>query len=300
MKTIFIKTLILVAISFSAIAQKTPTRVLIIGLDGFSAEGFKTAKHPNLDKLFADGVLSLTTRPVMPSVTLPNWTSHLTGSGPEEHGITSNDWTLAKHPLTSIATDQEGYYPSIFKVLKEKVPNVKTAYYYNWKELINPINQKYLDEVSFEEKDDYRANYAKANDFLVKNQKNPTLVFLYSVHTDHAGHGFGWMSDPYIKAIEEADTAIGALLDKLKAEGLYKGTHFLLITDHGGINKGHGGVSMNEMQVPWAITGPQIKKMGLITEPNSNKNTSLVLTKLFGVKDIPDFWTGALLKGIFK
>jgi predicted AlkP superfamily pyrophosphatase or phosphodiesterase len=300
MKHLFLALFLLTLTYSTVIAQNKPTRVLILGLDGFSAEGFKAAKHPNLDKMIADGVLSLTTRPVMPSITLPNWTSHLTGSGPEEHGITSNDWTLEKHTLTPIDTDQDGYYPSIFKVLKDKVPGVKTAYYYNWKELINPINKKYLDEVSFEEEDQYQANYAKAYDFIVKNQKAPTLVFLYSVHTDHAGHGYGWMTPQYIKAIEDADIAIGKLLDQLKTAGLYKGTHLLLITDHGGINKNHGGVSMNEMQVPWAITGPQIKKRGLITEFNSNKNTALVLAKIFGVKETPDSWTGTIPKGIFK
>lgn len=300
MKHLFLA-LFLLTLTYSTVtAQNKPTRVLILGLDGFSAEGFKAAKHPNLDKMIADGVLSLTTRPVMPSITLPNWTSHLTGSGPEEHGITSNDWTLEKHTLTPIDTDQDGYYPSIFKVLKDKVPGVKTAYYYNWKELINPINKKYLDEVSFEEEDQYQANYAKAYDFIVKNQNQPTLVFLYSVHTDHAGHGYGWMTPQYIQAIEDADIAIGKLLEQLKTAGLYKGTHLLLITDHGGINKNHGGVSMNEMQVPWAITGPQIKKRGLITEFNSNKNTALVLAKIFGVKETPDSWTGTIPKGIFK
>ena len=300
MKHLFLA-LFLLTITYSTVtAQNKPTRVLILGLDGFSAEGFKVAKHPNLDKMIADGVLSLTTRPVMPSITLPNWTSHLTGSGPEEHGITSNDWTLEKHTLTPIDTDQDGYYPSIFKVLKDKIPGVKTAYYYNWKELINPINKKYLDEVSFEEDDQYQANYAKAYDFIVKNQKQPTLVFLYSVHTDHAGHGYGWMTPQYIKAIEDADVAIGKLLDQLKTAGLYKSTHLLLITDHGGINKNHGGVSINEMQVPWAITGPQIKKRGLITEFNSNKNTALVLARIFGVKETPGSWTGTIPKGIFK
>ncbi len=300
MKTFFFKIIVLLLIVTSVKAQKTPARVLIIGLDGLSAEGFKIAKHPHIDQLFADGVLSLTTRPVMPSVTLPNWTSHLTGSGPEEHGVTANDWLLAKHPLTALTTDDEGYYPSIFKVLKEKVPGVKTAFYYNWKELINPINQKYLDEISFEEQDGYQGNYNKAYNFIVKNKKDPTLVFLYSVHTDHAGHGFGWMSDPYIKAIEEADLAIGALLNKLKADGLYKDTHFMLITDHGGINKGHGGVTMNEMQIPWGIVGPQVKKRGLTNDFNSNKNTSLVLAKIFGVSKLPEAWTGFVPKGVFK
>jgi len=300
MRTFFFKMLVLVLASFSAVAQKTPARVLIIGLDGFSAEGFEKVKHPNLDKMIADGVLSLTTRPVMPSVTLPNWTSHMTGSGPEEHGITSNDWTIAKHTLTPLLTDKDGYYPSIFKVLKEQKPAAKIAYYYNWKELINPINKTYLDEVSFEEKDEYKENYLKAYDFMVKNKKSPSLVFLYSVHTDHAGHGFGWMSPQYVKAIEEADVAIGVLLDKLKAAGIYNDTHIMFITDHGGINKGHGGVTMNEMQVPWAITGPQIKKRGLITEFNSNKNTALVLAKIFGLSKLPESWTGVIPKGIFK
>ena len=300
MKRIF-SILILLSFSNHAVrAQNRSARVLIFGLDGFSAEGFKVAKHPNIDKMVADVVLSLTTRPVMPSITLPNWTSHITGSGPEEHGVTSNDWTLKKHPLAPIDTDRDGYYPSIFKLLKDKVAGVKTAYYYNWKELINPVNKRYLDEISFEENDQYQANYAKAYSFIVKNQKDPTLVFLYSVHTDHAGHGYGWMTAPYIKAIEDADIAIGQLLDQLKTAGLYKSTHFLLITDHGGIGKGHGGVSMNEMQVPWAITGPQIKKRGIITEFNSNKNTALVLARIFGVKETPECWTGTIPKSVFK
>ncbi|WP_316814074.1 ectonucleotide pyrophosphatase/phosphodiesterase [Pedobacter heparinus] len=300
MRTNFFNILILVLVSFSATAQKKPARVLIIGLDGFSTEGFKTAKHPNLDKMIADGVLSLTTRPVMPSITLPNWTSHMTGSGPEEHGVTSNEWTLQKHSLTPLLTDKDGYYLSIFKVLKEEKQSTKIAYYYNWKELINPINKTYLDEVSFEEKDQYKENYLKAYNFLLQHKKSPALVFLYSVHTDHAGHGFGWMSPEYIKAIEDVDVEIGVLLDKLKTAKIYDDTHFMLITDHGGINKGHGGVSMNEMQVPWAITGPQIKKAGLITEFNSNKNTALVLARIFGISKLPDSWTGTLPKGIFK
>ncbi len=284
-------------------AQRAAERVVVIGLDGFSVDGFKTAKHPNLDKMIAAGVLSLTTRSVMPSVTLPNWTSHLAGSGPEEHGVTTNNWTVEQHPLNAIETDKNGYYPSIFKVLKENVPRVKTAFYYNWAELINSMNKNYIDEVSFEWKDRYDSNYQKAFDFIVQNRKDPTLVFLYSVHTDHAGHEHHWMSPQYISAIESADTAIGIFLDKLKSENLYDNTHFLLITDHGGNPKtGHGGVSMEEMQVPWVITGPQIKRLGLTGIYNSNKNTALAIAKVFGIKSeqLPKSWAGVLLTTIFK
>lgn len=276
-------------------------KVVVIGLDGFSTEGFKTAKHPNIDRLFAGGALSLNTRPVMPSVTMPNWTSHLTGSGPEEHGVTSNKWTFEQHELMPTDVDQDGYYPSIFKVLKEQIPKIQTAYYYNWANLILPMNKKYLDEVSLEDSNGYIGNYRKASDFLIKNRQNPAMVFLYSVHIDYAGHEYGWMSPQYIAAIEQADTVIGRFIDDLKKQKVFADTHFMLITDHGGVDKGHGGTSMREMQIPWAITGPKIKKTGLWKYPyNSNKNTSLVITKLFGVRKLPESWIGQASKELFK
>lgn len=70
--------------------------------------------------------------------------------------------------------------------------------------------------MSYLENDAYVPNYEKAFDFIVRNQDLPTLVFLYSVHTDHAGHAHKWMSAEYIKSIEEADIQIGAFIDKMK------------------------------------------------------------------------------------
>ncbi|HBL76695.1 MAG: nucleotide pyrophosphatase [Bacteroidetes bacterium GWF2_42_66] len=274
-------------------------RLVIIALDGISVEGFNTAKHPRLDQLIAEGVLSLDTRNVMPSVTLPNWTSHLTGSGPEQHGVVNNKWELDSIKLPPVEKDSKGYYPSIFKILKEQVPGIKTAFYYNWAKLIEPYNQEYLDESSFEEGDGYLVNYGKAFDFIVNNKEKPTFVFLYSVHTDHAGHRFGWMSPEYIASIEEADVHIGEFLERLKTEGLYENTHFMFLTDHGGIGKGHGGVSTTEMIVPWSITGTGIKSGEKLTEPNNTVNTAATIAYLFGCKP-PLSWTGEVPATIFK
>lgn len=280
--------------------SEMPKTVIVLGLDGFSVEGFNTAKHPNLDRLLKDGVLSLNTRSVMPSVTLPNWTSHLTGSGPEQHGVHGNDWTIDKHPLPPMEQDNEGYYPSIFKLLKEQIPNVKTAYYYNWANLINPINRRYLDEVNFLENDEYAENYKMAESFAIKHKDDPTLIFLYSVHTDHAGHTHKWMSPEYITALEEADIKIGELIDGLKEAGVYNDTHFFLITDHGGVEKSHGGMSQAEMLVPWAVTGPGIKKDAKMSDPNNNTNTAVVIARLFGCDNIPKSWVGQVPEFIFE
>lgn len=274
-------------------------RVVLISLDGISVPGFQKANAPRLKGLLAEGCLSLNTRVVMPSVTLPNWTSHLTGSGPEQHGVVDNNWTPSNFKLPAIAVDEKGYYPSVFKVLKDAVPQMKTAFYYNWKELIYPYNQNYFDEASFLEKDGYVENYDKAFRFIKDNRDNPTLVFLYSVHTDHAGHRSQWMSADYIRSIEQADVEIGKFIDRMKADGLYEDTHFFFLSDHGGIGYGHGGVSVDEMIVPWGITGPKIRKGFKIEEANNTVNTAATILHLFRVeKPLP--WVGEVPHSIFK
>lgn len=280
-------------------AARRAKRVMLIALDGISVEGFQKARHPHLDALLQEGALSLTTRCAMPSVTLPNWTSHLTGSGPEQHGVTDNGWTVQKHVLPAVEQDADGYYPSVFRVLKENVKGIRTAFYYNWAELVNSHNRKYFDECSFGENDSYRENYDKAFRFISAHRDEPQLVFLYSVHTDHAGHGHKWMSPEYIRSIEEADVAIGDFLERLKAAGLYEDTHFFFLSDHGGIGYGHGGLTPDEMFVPWGIVGPGIKRGFTITEPNNTVNTASTILHLFRV-DQPLCWTGEVPESVFK
>ena len=275
-------------------------RVVILALDGICVAGFKQAHTPNLDALLAEGVLSTETRVVMPSVTLPNWTSHLTGSGPEQHGVTDNEWTINRHTLPSVESDGEGYYPSVFSVLKQTVPGIKTAFYYNWKPLAYPYNPKNLDEASFLPDDNYVENYDKAFNFIVNHSEEPALVFIYSVHTDHAGHKYKWMSPEYIKSIEEADVEIGKFINKMKQNSFYEDTYFFFVTDHGGLEYGHGGVSTDEMIVPWGVAGPEIVKGKELKEANNTVNTAATILRLFGVEQYkPLCWTSEVPESIF-
>ncbi len=272
-------------------------RILMISFDGIRVDGLQQANTPNLDALFAEGSFSEKTRVVMPSVTLPNWTTHLTGSGPELHGVVNNDWRYGNFKLPAIETDKQGYYPSVFKVLKDNISDVKTAFYYNWVHLFHPYNKKYLDEVNYLENDAYVPNFEKALNFMKANRNHPTVVFLYTVHTDHAGHKYKWMSPEYLKSIEEGDAEVGRLLDAMKKEDLFDDTHFMFLTDHGGIGNGHGNVSPEEMIVPWGIVGPGIAKRK-ITEPNNTMNTAAVILRLFKIRQ-PDCWTAEVPESIF-
>lgn len=272
-------------------------RVLIIAFDGIRVDGLAQAETPNIDALIRSGAASMSTRDVMPSVTLPNFTSHLTGAGPEVHGVTDNGWATA-HALPAVVTDEDGYFPSVYQALKTSVPNIKTAYYWNWKPLIGPINPRYIDDALFCEKDAFIPLYDRAMSFLSENRDVPTFTFLYTVHTDHAGHKYKWMSPEYIAAIEAGDVQVGRLVAFLKEEGLYDDAHILFITDHGGIGNGHGGVSTEEMIVPWVVSGPGIKEGFTISEPNNTVNTAATVLRLFGVEQ-PLCWTGEVPESIF-
>jgi predicted AlkP superfamily pyrophosphatase or phosphodiesterase len=300
------KTTVLISIFLSlflssaySMPPKKAKRVILIALDGISVAGFQKANTPNLDALLKAGTVSYQTRVVMPSVTLPNWTSHLTGSGPEQHGVVDNSWEINKFVLPPVEKDSKGYYPSVFTTLKQQIPNIKTAFYYNWINLFYPHNKDYFDDVSYLEDDAYIENYDRAFKFIVENSNNPTLVFLYSVHTDHAGHDHKWMSKEYIQSIEEADVQIGLFLDKIKQEGLFDDTHFMFLSDHGGIEYGHGGVTVDEMIVPWGITGPGVKSSYILEAPNNTVNTASSILYLFGIEQ-PASWTGQIPYSIFR
>ena len=274
-------------------------RVLIMTFDGIRVDALEQAHTPNIDSLIAAGSASFATRDVMPSITLPNFTSHLCGAGPEVHGVADNNWKVDNFKLTAVEKDADGYFPSSFQVLKDQVPGIRTAFYWNWKPLINPYNPKVFDDMLYAENDDYVGLYDRAMEFIAAHRAEPQFIFLYTVHTDHAGHKYAWMSPEYIQSIEEGDVQVGRMLEFLKKEGLYEDTHILFISDHGGINKGHGGVSPEEMIVPWVVRGPGIKKGFTITEANNTVNTASTVVRLFGATQ-PLCWTGEVPESIFE
>ena len=77
-------------------------RVIVMTFDGIRVDGLAKARTPNIDTLIAEGSASYLTRDVMPSITLPNYTSHLTGAGPEVHGVATNGWKVDDYKLAPV------------------------------------------------------------------------------------------------------------------------------------------------------------------------------------------------------
>lgn len=270
-------------------------RIILIGIDGVGISGFQNARTPTLDALARTGALSLKTRAVMPTVSAPNWGSHLLGAGPEQHGITNNGWTTSNHTLEPTSSDENGYFPSVFSIIREQIPGAMTGFFYDWEALADLYNLSYIDKVEFSK--GFEETFAKVTPWVIAN--DPDFTFIYMGHPDGEGHAHQWGSKEYIKAIEDVDAALNQFIKALKEAGLFENTHIIVVSDHGGVNYGHGGVSMEEFETPWIISGPGVISDRVIEQPNDVANTASTIAYLMGLEQ-PIAWTGSPVYGAFK
>ncbi len=269
--------------------------VLLIGIDGMGAEAFQATAMPHLKRLAREGALSIKARSVMPTVSTPSWGSILTGAGPEQHGMTSNDWPLTNYTIEPTAKDADGYFPSIFMLLRLNMPDAEIGVFYDWKELGNIFNPKYLNHSELTK--DYQETIEKAIPYIL--EKKPQLTFLYLGHPDEVGHDHGFSSEEYYQSLEQVDTKVGELVEALKRAGLYEETHILIVSDHGGIGTHHGGESMVELEVPWIIRGPGVIRDRMISQSVNICDTASTIAYLFHLEQLYE-WIGRPVLGAFK
>src|SRR5690606_6067171 len=128
MRTLTLPLLLAATIGLNACTspkQPSPVKhVIIIGIDGMSPDGILNADTPVLDSLMAHGSSTMRARAVLPTSSSSNWASMLMGAGPEQHGVTSNNWERDDHTLPPIVTGTEDIFPTIFGTLHQAKPEV--------------------------------------------------------------------------------------------------------------------------------------------------------------------------------
>jgi len=219
--------------------------VLLIVVDGLRPDALSAAAAPTMRRIVREGSSTLRSRTVMPSVTLPCHTSMFYGVSPERHGITDNRW----HPMARPV-------PSLLDVVYRA--GRKTAMFYNWGELRDLAAPSSLDVahlVAYErtegDESDQRT-FALATDW-VRDTPDFGLAFAYYGMVDMTGHAHGWMSEPYLSRVADADRAITRVVDALPRDG---SCLVVLTSDHGGHDKTHGTDADEDMTVPLALWRP--------------------------------------------
>jgi len=268
---------------------------LVIGIDGLGAHGIGMAKTPNLDELMKNGASSLETRTVMPSVSGPAWSSMITGTSVERHGIWKNGWKVDNKILEPVFKGEHNMFPTIFGEIRKHNPKALIGAVYHWKDFGNFIEKGVCDvSIPCDSEDEATR---KACDYLA--EKKPHFLFVQLDNVDHGGHSGGYRSEEYVKSIEKADSLVGIFMETLRNAKLVDETVVFILADHGGFEKGHGGCTPDEMIVPMIISGKGVKKGYTINSPTFTYDLAPTVAWLFGFQ-LNEWTTGEPVKEAFS
>lgn len=265
----------------SAAQVRSVDRVIVIGCDGMSPDGVRNARAPNIKRMMEQGAWTLKARGVMPTSSSPNWASMIMGAGPEQHGVTSNDWLTNRFEIDSVVKSPHGMFPTIFGTIREQRPRSVIGCFYDWDDFGRLLERPTVDFV--EDCDGPTNAVQHAIEFI--RARNPSFTFIHLDHVDHAGHEFGHGTRPYYDSVEVADKLIGQVLNAVREE--MNRTVILVTSDHGGIGTKHGGSTMAEIEIPWIIFGRGVKRGFEITAPVNTVDTAVTVAHILGVKPHP-------------
>lgn len=225
---------------------------------------------------------------VEPTITLPAHFSLFTSLAPQDHNVTTNSGS----PQPSSTAR------SLMEVVKYN--RLTTAASYSW-ELLRNLSPPYALDASFyldtDEKAYGDADIMDAAIQMVKRQY-PDFCFIYLEGVDQAGHAFGWMSEPYLAAVQKADQAIGMLLEALAENGLNEAYTIMVQSDHGGDGHHHLQPVENVIFIPWLVAGEGIRTGHRIQSPVSIIDTAPTVARLLGI--LPHYtWKGHAPDEIF-
>ena len=125
------------------------------------------------------------------------------------------------------------------------------------------------------------------------------ILFIHFDDVDHAGHTFGWKSAEYYQAVAQIDGLIGDILNALGDVGIREKTVVLMTADHGGKGKSHGGFTMDELEIPWIISGPGIRRGHEIKAPLNTYDTAATIARIFKLKP-PEGWIAQPVREAFQ
>ena len=287
-----IVTLVLAVASLGTYGGTDAKRVLFIGSDGMSAAILRRAdvKAPTLRGLMARGAWSLKARTILPSSSAANWASMFQCSGPELNGY--NEWNSRKPIMPPAAVDANGRFPDFFSRFRAARPQAKIGYAYGWQGMPFVVDTNVCDFV-------IQTNAAQKIVLDWIRSAKPDLMTVIFSPPDGAGHSYGWGSSEYVKAVEAVDADIGRVIATYEEAGLLAETLVVFTSDHGGIEKKHGGTTLDEMERPLCFVGPGVKRGYEIPWVTLCPDVGATIAHVLGVRPAR-VWTGRVIDDIFS
>ncbi|MBL8880137.1 MAG: alkaline phosphatase family protein [Phycisphaerales bacterium] len=260
------------AMNAHARADELRPRVVLISVDGLRPDAISPEWAPHLSWLLDSGASPTTAINDLPSATLPNHTSMLTGLPASQHGVIEN-WNLPGH----IARDTVfGFAAAAGK---------RSAFFAGKGKLEFLASPEAVETVVVN--DDTPALADGVIEQL--NSDGPDLIFAHLRDPDSTGHRANWMSQEYIDAVALVDEQIGRIIDAINANAP-RPTYLIVTADHGGEGNNHFlNIPVNRT-IPWVVYGPDTVR-GRLESTFSTVDTTPTVLALLGI-DKPESLPG--------
>jgi predicted AlkP superfamily pyrophosphatase or phosphodiesterase len=258
----------------------TIKRVLIISFDGLRPDAIQAAEMKNVLSFMQNGAYTLTAQTISLSLTLPSHSSMLVGTCPAKHIVRWNEYVPENG--FALGTDifdvaQNAGLRTVMVVGKEKLRQItepQSTDFFGFVDATDKIEDKIsLESMAIEE-----------------IRKDFGLMFLHFPDGDIVGHKEGWMSNEQLFAYRRDDEALGLILDVMKSRNLFDDTLFIITSDHGGHDTTHGTDSIDDITIPWIISGAGVVPKQLQTQVYTMDTAATVAFSL-GLP-IPVEWEG--------
>ena len=268
--------------------------VIILAFDGWGASSFEAANMPFLKSMLSESAWTLHKRSILPTSSACNWATMFKGAGPEAHGYIEWD---TKKPVFGIAyADAKGNFPSLFSVYREAHPDHEMGYLYQWEGMFYLFDMSDFSFIKHFALSEVGSDAMKEASVAYIQEKKPTLALMAWDYPDHTGHTVGWYTDAYMKELSHIDSIIEEIVDACKAAGIYENTLFVITSDHGGHDKGHGQAVMSDLETPFIMFGKGVRP-GEIQSPLMQYDVAAILADYLHLHH-PDGWRGKTPEGL--
>ncbi len=216
-------------------------------------------------------------------------------------------WTLTRDTVYQGKATQYAVKPSIFEYIRKQKDLPEAACVY----VLKYISSLWLPSFDpgygpaywplFHSQGNTDAEVADEAQYIM-DRYYPNFLLIYLADVDGAGHSGSW--EAYTKAIAGADSIVGVIWEKIKADPIYRGKTTLMVTnDHGRHDDQHGGFSGHGDGCPGCrrimllAAGPEIRKDHVSDIPRRIPDVAVTGAYLMGVD--PEKTTGEIMSEIF-
>ena len=253
-------------------------KAVVVSIDGLRPDLMLLARAPNIRGLLARGAYSMWARTTPNSITLPSHVSMMTGVSPRRHEIEWNRELPLKEPIyprvpTLFEAAKRHGYTTAVAAGKQKFDMFDRPGVLDWRHIPTTITSETA------------AVIGPAVQIILQHQPDVMLVHLPSV--DNVGHAIGWATPQQMKAIEDADAAVGQVVQALDDAGMTDSTLLIVTSDHGGAGRTHGPDDFRSRYIPWIAVGPGIRHVDLTTYPKLVINTEDTFATVCWMLGIP-------------